>query len=52
MTAYLAQAGPAVSNYHRPDLLDQRLDRSRVAPGRPRRQIAETGRLTGLPEVP
>jgi len=49
MAAYLAEPGPAVSDHHRPDLFEQRLDRGRLAAGRPGRQITEAGRLADAP---
>jgi len=45
MATYLTKARPAVSDHHRPDLLQQRLDGGRLTPGRQRGQIAKAGRL-------
>jgi len=45
MAAYVTEPCPAVSDHHRPDPFEQRLDRGRLAAGRPGRQIAEADRL-------
>jgi len=46
MARYPAQAGPAVADDYRPDVLEQRLDRGPLAAGRAGGEVAEARAIT------